>query len=94
MQASASSTAPSFRLQLDRLRERFAGRPPRTRFAPSPTGYLHEGHVLNALFTWALARELGGTVVLRMEDHDRQRSKPAYETAILCVPPERSPRAL
>ena len=56
---------------------------PITRFAPSPTGYLHLGHVANALYVWGLAERHGGSVLLRIEDHDRQRSKPAYERAIL-----------
>ena len=56
---------------------------PRTRFAPSPTGYLHIGHVVNAIYTWGLARALGGEVLLRIEDHDRERSRPEYVRAIL-----------
>jgi glutamyl-tRNA synthetase/glutamyl-Q tRNA(Asp) synthetase len=56
---------------------------PRTRFAPSPTGYLHLGHVVNAIYTWGLARALGGEVLLRIEDHDRERSRPEYVRAIL-----------
>lgn len=55
----------------------------RTRFAPAPTGYLHLGHVANALFVWGLARAHGGRVVLRIEDHDRVRSRPEYEAALL-----------
>ncbi|TAL08261.1 MAG: hypothetical protein EPO00_07490, partial [Chloroflexota bacterium] len=55
----------------------------RTRFAPAPTGYLHLGHVANALVVWRVARESGGSVVLRIEDHDRQRCRPEYETALL-----------
>ncbi len=54
-----------------------------TRFAPAPTGFLHLGHVLNALYVWGLARAHGGRVLLRIEDHDRQRCRPAYERAIL-----------
>lgn len=54
----------------------------RTRFAPAPTGYLHLGHVVNALHVWELARSRGGAVILRIEDHDRQRSRPEYEAAI------------
>lgn len=54
-----------------------------TRFAPAPTGYLHLGHVLNAIWVWRLARAAGGRVLLRIEDHDRQRSRPEYESAIL-----------
>jgi glutamyl-tRNA synthetase/glutamyl-Q tRNA(Asp) synthetase len=57
--------------------------PPVTRFAPSPTGYLHLGHIVNAIYTWGVARALGGRVVLRLEDHDRIRSRPEYEAAIL-----------
>jgi glutamyl/glutaminyl-tRNA synthetase len=53
-----------------------------TRFAPAPTGYLHVGHVVNALHVWGLAKELGAQVILRIEDHDRVRCKPEYEAAI------------
>lgn len=56
---------------------------PTTRFAPAPTGHLHLGHLVNALYTWGIARATGGRVVLRIEDHDRQRSRRAYETALL-----------
>jgi glutamyl-Q tRNA(Asp) synthetase len=54
-----------------------------SRFAPAPTGFLHLGHVVNALFVWGLTRAAGGRVWLRIEDHDRQRSRREYETAIL-----------
>ena len=54
-----------------------------TRFAPAPTGYLHLGHVLNAQYVWALARQQGARVLLRIEDHDRERCRPEYERAIL-----------
>ena len=55
-----------------------------TRFAPAPTGYLHLGHVLNAIHVWdAARRHPGGAVLLRIEDHDRQRSRRIYEEAIL-----------
>jgi len=54
-----------------------------TRFAPSPTGYLHLGHVVNAIYVWGLARALGGQVVLRIEDHDRLRCRAEYEAALL-----------
>ena len=56
---------------------------PVTRFAPSPSGYLHLGHVANAVWTWGIARAAGGSVLLRIEDHDRGRSRPEYERAIL-----------
>jgi glutamyl-Q tRNA(Asp) synthetase len=54
-----------------------------TRFAPAPTGWLHLGHVLNAEHVWSFAREHGGQVLLRIEDHDRDRCRPEYETGIL-----------
>lgn len=55
----------------------------RTRFAPAPTGFLHLGHVANALWVWGAARQAGAAVLLRIEDHDRQRSRPAFDAAIL-----------
>lgn len=58
-------------------------RPPRTRFAPAPTGYLHLGHVANAIFVWGLAGGEGGRVLLRIEDHDRVRSRPEFDAALL-----------
>ena len=54
-----------------------------TRFAPAPTGYLHLGHVVNALYVWEWGRRQGADVLLRIEDHDRQRARPEYERAIL-----------
>ena len=54
-----------------------------TRFAPSPTGVLHLGHVAHALWTWGTAGALGGRVIIRIEDHDRGRSRPEYERQIL-----------
>jgi glutamyl-tRNA synthetase/glutamyl-Q tRNA(Asp) synthetase len=54
-----------------------------TRFAPAPTGYLHLGHVVNAVHVWGEARARGGRVLLRVEDHDRERCRPEYETALL-----------
>ncbi len=56
---------------------------PLTRFAPSPTGYLHLGHVANAIWVWGVAGALGGRVLLRMEDHDRGRCRAGYERAAL-----------
>jgi len=55
----------------------------RTRFAPSPTGYLHIGGVRTALFSWLYARHCGGEFVLRIEDTDRERSTQASVDAIL-----------
>ena len=54
-----------------------------TRFAPAPTGRLHLGHLANALHVWGLARRFDGRVILRIEDHDRQRCRPEYEAALL-----------
>lgn len=55
----------------------------RTRFAPSPTGYLHIGGARTALFCWLHARKTGGTFVLRIEDTDRERSTDESVQAIL-----------
>jgi glutamyl-tRNA synthetase/glutamyl-Q tRNA(Asp) synthetase len=54
-----------------------------SRFAPAPTGWLHLGHVVNAIHVWGVTRSAGGRVLLRIEDHDRQRSRPEFERAIL-----------
>lgn len=53
-----------------------------TRFAPSPTGFLHLGHVYSASLAWKAARESGGRFLLRMEDIDQNRSRPEFEEAI------------
>jgi len=55
----------------------------RTRFAPSPTGFLHIGGARTALFNWALTRRLGGEFVLRIEDTDLERSTRESEEAVL-----------
>ena len=55
----------------------------RTRFAPSPTGYLHIGGARTALFSWLYARKMGGTFILRIEDTDLERSTQASVDAIL-----------
>ena len=57
--------------------------PPRLRFAPSPTGYLHVGGARTALFNWLYARHHGGTLVLRIEDTDLERSTPEMVEGIL-----------
>ena len=57
--------------------------PIRTRFAPSPTGYLHIGSARTALFAWAFARRHAGSFVLRIEDTDRDRSTDESERAVL-----------
>src|ERR1051326_2425591 len=55
----------------------------RTRFAPSPTGYLHIGGARTALFNFLFARHYGGAFILRIEDTDRERSTPQAIEAIL-----------
>jgi len=54
-----------------------------TRFAPSPTGFLHIGGARTALFNWLYARGRGGKMLLRIEDTDRERSTDAAIAAIL-----------
>jgi glutamyl-tRNA synthetase len=54
-----------------------------TRFAPSPTGYLHIGGARTALFNWAYAKHVGGKMLLRIEDTDRERSTDAAIDAII-----------
>jgi len=53
-----------------------------SRFAPSPTGYLHLGHIYSAAYAKALAEQSGGRFLVRIEDIDRNRSKLMFETAI------------
>lgn len=53
-----------------------------TRFAPSPTGYMHRGHVLNAIYCWGIVHSNGGKVLLRIEDHDQGRSRPEHIQSI------------
>jgi glutamyl-Q tRNA(Asp) synthetase len=54
-----------------------------TRFAPSPTGFLHLGHAYAALTAWRRAREAGGKFLLRIEDIDRSRCRPEFTAAII-----------
>ncbi len=56
---------------------------PRFRFAPSPTGFFHVGGARTALMNWALARRLGGTFVLRIEDTDEARNRPEWTEGII-----------
>jgi glutamyl-tRNA synthetase len=58
-------------------------RPVRVRLAPSPTGTLHIGTARTAVFNWLFARHCGGRFLLRIEDTDRERSKPEYTANIL-----------
>lgn len=55
----------------------------RGRFAPSPTGYIHLGNVWSAFLAWLQVRQAGGTLVLRIEDIDEQRSKPLFTQALM-----------
>lgn len=71
----------------------------RTRYAPSPTGYLHLGHVRNAVWTWGVSRAWNGRVVLRIEDHDATRCREEFVEALRedlewlgFVPDEEAPR--
>lgn len=77
-----AAKAPSFGLTLEHAARRLPSGL-RTRFAPAPTGFLHLGHVANALVVWGVARASGGQVVLRIEDHDRERCRPEFEAALL-----------
>ncbi len=69
----------------------------RTRFAPSPTGLLHIGSARSALFNYLFSRHHGGTYLIRIEDTDRERSKPEFTDAILAgldwlgIPPDEPP---
>jgi glutamyl-tRNA synthetase len=58
-------------------------RPFRVRFAPSPTGYLHVGGARTALYNWIVAKQRGGTFVLRIEDTDEARNRPEWTTGII-----------
>ena len=78
MTANASSAASSAPVTSARVPGRV-----RTRFAPSPTGFLHIGGVRTALYAWAFARHHGGDYVLRIEDTDVERSTPEAVAAIL-----------
>ncbi len=55
----------------------------RVRFAPSPTGFVHVGNARTALFNWLFARHSGGTMVLRIEDTDVERSEARFETQLI-----------
>ncbi|MGE5240462.1 MAG: glutamate--tRNA ligase [Bacteroidota bacterium] len=59
-----------------------SSRPFKTRFAPSPTGLLHLGNIRTALFNWLLARQVGGTFMLRLEDTDAMRGHEKYARAL------------
>ena len=72
----------------------------RTRFAPSPTGFIHLGNIRSALYPWAFARATGGDFILRIEDTDLERSSQAAVEVIIegmgwlnCRRPDMSTRA-
>ncbi len=69
--------------ELQKIRDRMGPNTPRTRFAPSPTGYLHLGHVLSMLYVQAFAEIFGADILLRVEDHDVGRSKQIFMDEIL-----------
>ncbi len=54
-----------------------------TRFAPSPTGYIHVGNLRTALMNYLIARKAGGTFILRIDDTDAERSKQEYVDGIM-----------
>jgi nondiscriminating glutamyl-tRNA synthetase len=60
-----------------------AAHPPRVRFAPSPTGFLHVGNARTALYNWLFARHTGGSFLLRIEDTDLERSEARHETQLM-----------
>ncbi len=60
-----------------------SNKPVRTRFAPSPTGFIHLGNIRSALYPWAFAKSQGGTFILRIEDTDLERSNQASVDVIL-----------
>lgn len=67
------------RSTLSDSRSRLPSKPARTRFAPSPTGYLHLGSLRTALFNYLVARATGGKFILRVEDTDKKRTVPDAE---------------
>lgn len=73
---------PPLRVDVRTLAAAFTS-PPVTRFAPSPTGFLHLGHVVNAIYVWGIAGALGGRVLLRVEDHDRIRCRAEFDRALI-----------
>lgn len=71
------------KIKLDEIRKHLEGKQVKTRFAPSPTGFLHLGHVASAIYVWGIAELLNAEVIFRIEDHDRGRSRPEYLQAII-----------
>lgn len=73
----------SLKINVQALEQALGSKTLVTRFAPSPTGFLHLGHLVNAIYVWGIAQALDGQIILRLEDHDQTRFRPAYEAAIL-----------
>ena len=69
-------------LNLKQINKSCKNQPIVTRFAPSPTGFLHLGHIASALFVWGIGRLLNAKILLRIEDHDQGRSRPEYVEGI------------
>src|SRR6185436_7324307 len=65
------------------MNDPFGGRPPRLRFAPSPTGFFHVGGARTALYNRILATQHGGTLILRIEDTDAERNRPEWTQGIM-----------
>src|SRR5438067_2328218 len=81
--AAASAAVERARWRFARPARHNIKMPPRLRFAPSPTGYLHVGGARTALFNWLYARHTGGTLILRIEDTDFERSTQEMVEGIL-----------
>ena len=75
--------AHDFSYWKDKYRRRRDGEKPVGRFAPSPTGYMHLGNVWAALFAWLSVRKDDGTMILRVEDLDPDRSKPHFTERVI-----------
>ena len=69
---------------LDEMESRIPTGEVRTRFAPSPTGYMHVGNLRTALYTWCIARHFGGKFILRIEDTDQARLVEGAVDVIVC----------
>src|SRR5205814_8284873 len=82
-QAQSFTDTPDQALLSPTAEQSMISEPTITRFAPSPTGYLHLGHVRSALEGWRAAREAGGRFLLRIEDIDHTRCRPEYTDAIV-----------
>lgn len=74
---------PAFKNLIRRLDQANLTGKTKTRFAPSPTGHLHLGHLASAIYVWGVAGRLGLKVELRIEDHDTGRSRPEHLESIL-----------